>query len=77
MQLSEMNVGESAKVRGFIRGSKAYRAKLLAMGHTPGTPFTITRMAPLGDPVEIRVRGFSLSLRKNEGDALIIETEGR
>lgn len=52
---------------------KAYKKKLLAMGLTPGTEFTVTRVAPLGDPVEIRVRGFKLSLRKDEAAALVIE----
>jgi ferrous iron transport protein A len=40
------------------------------MGLTPGTHFTVTRQAPLGDPVEIEVRGFKLSLRKGEAAAL-------
>ncbi|MEX3010958.1 ferrous iron transport protein A [Hoeflea sp. TYP-13] len=77
MQLSEMAVGETARIRGFTDGSRAYRAKLLAMGLTPGTPFTVTRMAPMGDPVEVRVRGFALSLRRKEGNALLIDSEQR
>ncbi len=52
---------------------KAYKKKLLAMGLTPGTEFTVTRVAPLGDPVEILVRGFKLSLRKDEAAALVVE----
>lgn len=43
------------------------------MGLTPKTEFEVVRVAPLGDPVEILVRGFHLSLRKQEADALIIE----
>lgn len=43
------------------------------MGLTPGTVLTVHRLAPLGDPVEISVRGFSLSLRRHEADALDIE----
>ena len=43
------------------------------MGLTPGTELSVVRVAPLGDPVEIKVRGFSLSLRKDEADALQIE----
>ena len=43
------------------------------MGLTPGTEFEVTRTAPLGDPVEIRVRGFDLSLRKDEAAILKIE----
>jgi ferrous iron transport protein A len=45
---------------------KSLRKKLLSFGLTPGTTFDIIRIAPLGDPVEIKVRGFLLSLRKSE-----------
>jgi ferrous iron transport protein A len=43
------------------------------MGLTPGTAFSITRFAPMGDPVEIKLRGFSLTLRKDEAAILLIE----
>ncbi len=43
------------------------------MGLTPGAELTVKRMAPMGDTVEISVRGFSLSLRKAEADALLVE----
>jgi ferrous iron transport protein A len=43
------------------------------MGLTPGTPFSITRFAPMGDPMEIKIRGFSLTLRRDEAAALLIE----
>jgi ferrous iron transport protein A len=72
-QLGNLTVREKGKVVGFIKGAKAYRAKLLAMGLTKGTELTVTRVAPLGDPVEINVRGFALSLRKDEASALLIE----
>jgi len=71
--LGHLKVGEKGKVIGFNQGEKAYRRKLLAMGLTPGTHFSITRYAPLGDPVEIKVRGFSLSLRRTEADTLLVE----
>jgi ferrous iron transport protein A len=73
--LSDLAVGDNGRVVGFGEGSKAYRRKLLAMGLTPGTAFSVTRYAPMGDPVEIRVRGFSLSLRKQEAAALIVEKQ--
>ena len=73
MTLSELVIGEKAKILGLSRESKAYRRKLLAMGMLPGTEFTLVRVAPLGDPVEIKVRGFSLSLRKNEAKAIRVE----
>ncbi len=71
--LKDLAIGERAAVVGFREGAKHYRQKLLAMGLTPGTQLSVVRVAPLGDPVEIKVRGFSLSLRKDEADALQIE----
>jgi ferrous iron transport protein A len=73
MTLGQLAVGEVGKVVGFDKSSRAYRQKLLAMGLTPGTEFTVVRYAPLGDPVEIRVRGFALRLRKAEANALLVE----
>lgn len=66
-------MGDRASVIGFAEGGKAYRRKLLAMGLTPGAELSVVRVAPMGDPVEIRVRGFSLSLRKDEAGALAVE----
>lgn len=71
--LKDLAVGEHGQVIGFGEGSKAYRRKLLSMGLTPGTPFSVIRYAPMGDPMEIRVRGFSLSLRRDEACALLVE----
>lgn len=73
MNLRDMNVGDKGKVTGFRGGASAYRKRLLAMGLVKGTEFVITRVAPLGDPVEISMRGFSLILRKNEADILEVE----
>ena len=71
--LQDMKVGESGRVVGFGNTARSYRKKLLAMGLTPGVEFNVTRYAPMGDPVEIRLRGFALSLRKEEAAGLIIE----
>ena len=71
--LGQLAVGEKATVKGFAAGQKEYRAKLLAMGLTKGIELQITRVAPLGDPLEVSVRGFSLSLRKAEAAAVLIE----
>ncbi len=71
--LAEMSVGNRGRVVGFEPGSKEYRKKLLAMGLTKGTEFIISRFAPLGDPIEIEVRGYSLSLRKKEATVLLVE----
>ena len=74
--LSDLAIGQKAKVVGYAKGNKSYREKLLAMGLTKGTEFTVTRVAPLGDPVEISLRGFSLTLRKGEADAIEVIKEG-
>ncbi|MFM6478212.1 MAG: ferrous iron transport protein A [Microcystis panniformis] len=71
--LREIPIGKVGKVVGYDRALRGYKGKLLSMGLTPGTEFTVIRVAPLGDPVEIRVRGFHLSLRKQEADTLIVE----
>lgn len=71
--LNALSVGDAGRILGFDKSGKAYRKRLLAMGLTPGAEFTVTRFAPLGDPIEIKIRGFSLSLRKNEASVLVVE----
>jgi len=73
LHIKEMIVGEAGCVKGFGASGKSYRKKLLAMGLTPGVEFSVVRLAPMGDPIEIRVRGCSVSLRKDEADALLVE----
>ncbi|MCF6203253.1 MAG: Fe(2+) transporter permease subunit FeoB [Methylococcaceae bacterium] len=73
ISLKEMSVGDTGRVVGFDKSFLPYRQKMLAMGLTPGTEFTIIRIAPLGDPIEIRVRGTDLSLRQKEVSAIRIE----
>jgi ferrous iron transport protein A len=73
LSLKNLATGDSGRVVGFDKTSKAYRKKLLAMGLTPGTEFSVTRFAPMGDPIEIKLRGFSLTLRKDEASVLLIE----
>lgn len=73
LSLRDLAVGDSGKIISLQKGNKAYRAKLLAMGLLPGTEFRVTRYAPMGDPVEISVRGFSLTLRKDEAEVLLVD----
>lgn len=68
--LGELKAGERGHVIAFNAGSTAYRRKLLALGLTPGTEFTIRRVAPMGDPMQLQVRGFLLSVRKDEAAAI-------
>lgn len=70
LQLSDLKQGERARIVGMRIDNPAYRQRLLSMGLTRGTEIQLRRIAPLGDPVEVRVRGFSLSLRKHEAAGL-------
>ena len=65
MRLSELRMGESGVVRT-VGGRGAVRRRLMEMGVTPGARVTMGRRAPLGDPMEIRVRGCSVTLRKSD-----------
>jgi ferrous iron transport protein A len=71
--LKMLKVGERARVSGYAAGCPGYRHRLLTMGLTPGTEILVTRLAPLGDPVEVEVRGYNLSLRKNEAEVLRVQ----
>lgn len=73
IQLQDLRPGEAGRVTGFTKENRDYRQRLLAMGLLPGVIFTVTRVAPLGDPVEIRLRNFPLTLRKHEADILHVE----
>lgn len=72
--INNLKCGDQVRIVGFKQTPDlAYRSKLLAMGLVPGTSFTVSRIAPLGDPIEIEVRGYVLSLRKPEAAILILE----
>ena len=73
LSIQDMAINSKGKVVGYAQGAKAYLDKLLAMGLTKGAEFTITRVAPLGDPVEINLRGINLTLRNAEADILLVE----
>jgi len=74
IDVTTMKVGDSAVVRGFRKGGQpAYIDKLLAMGLIRGTKLTVTRRAPLGDPVDFRIRNYHLTLRKDEAAVLLLE----
>ena len=74
IRLAELRTGEKARVLGFNPDiNSSYLQRLLAMGLVPNTEFVVVRVAPLGDPVEIRVGNFSLCIRKEEGSILRLE----
>lgn len=70
--LREVKVGETVKVTK-LTGEGAVKRRIMDMGITKGTEIYVRKVAPLGDPVEITVRGYELSLRK--ADASMIEVE--
>ena len=72
--LSDLGPGQSGRVRR-IEGQPSARQRLQEMGLVCGTPVQFVRQAPLGDPIEIRVRGYNLSLRRQEAEAVIVERE--
>jgi ferrous iron transport protein A len=69
-RVKELKPGERAEIVGYESSNPGYLNRILAMGLTKGTEITLTKVAPLGDPVEIMVRGYNLSLRKAEADVL-------
>ncbi|WP_373540910.1 ferrous iron transport protein A [Chamaesiphon sp.] len=74
LRLQAAAIGSTLRVVSYDPTSRDYKRKLLAMGLTPGTELIVKRHAPLGDPIEVEVRGFRLSLRKEEAAALIVES---
>ena len=71
VSLEDLQVGDTARVSGF-RDASGYAQRLMQLGLVPGTEIEVKRVAPLGDPIEIRFRGFSLVLRPAEAHSLIL-----
>ncbi len=69
MPLSRMQPGEFGHVLALRPGCEV-REHLLELGFTPGTEITVVRVAPLGDPLTVRIRGYQLSLRRREAEAV-------
>ena len=70
--LKEVKVGETVKVVK-INGEGAIKRRIMDMGITKGVEIYVRKVAPLGDPVEVTVRGYELSLRKNDADMIEVE----
>ena len=70
--LKEIKVGGKAKVIK-VHGEGAIRRRIMDMGITKGVELYIRRAAPLGDPIEITVRGYQLSLRKDDAEMIEVE----
>ena len=72
VKLSELSVGAGGVVHSYPKTGTAF-LRLREMGLLPGTAVTLVRTAPLGDPLEIKVRGYHLTLRKSEAEHVLIE----
>jgi ferrous iron transport protein A len=70
--LRQFDVGSTVKVVK-VNGEGAVKRRIMDMGITKGTELYIRKVAPLGDPIEITVRGYELSLRKSDADILEVE----
>ncbi len=71
-KLSALQPGAKGRI-AFVSGRGALRQRLMEMGVTSDTLFEVVRVAPLGDPIEIRLRGYNLSLRKSEAEHVEVE----
>jgi ferrous iron transport protein A len=72
LTLGNLKKNDQVEVTGFQRNSKEMIDKLLAMGITKGAAVKILRFAPLGDPIDIEVKGANLSLRKEEAKLVFV-----
>ncbi len=70
--LKEVKVGETVKVVK-LNGEGAVKRRIMDMGITKGVEIYVRKVAPLGDPVEVTVRGYELSLRKNDAEMVEVE----
>ncbi len=72
MKLSELAVGASAVIRELPKSGTAF-VRLREMGMLAGTRVSLVRVAPLGDPIEVKLRGYHLSLRKSEAEHVLVD----
>lgn len=72
MTLRNLHVGESGRILS-VGGEKALRRRLLDMGLTPRTLVTVKKQAPLGDPIELLLRGYILTLRLEDAEKIVVE----
>ena len=70
--LKEVHVGETVKVQK-LTGEGLVKRRIMDMGITKGVEIYVRKVAPLGDPVEVTVRGYELSLRKADAEMIVVE----
>lgn len=74
MLLNEMKIGQTARIKK-VGGEGALRLRFLDMGLIPKTNVTLIKVAPMGDPIEIRLRGYELTMRIDEAKWIEVESE--
>ncbi|MBQ2723803.1 MAG: ferrous iron transport protein A [Clostridia bacterium] len=72
IKLSQLEIGKSGTVT-FVAGEGKLRRRLFDMGITPGTEIFVRKKAPLGDPIEVTLRGYEVALRKTEASLVTVE----
>ena len=72
ISLDKLKAGKSGVIRS-VGGGGALRRRLLDLGLTPGTSVLVRKVAPLGDPIELYLRGYELTLRKEEAGEILIQ----
>ena len=70
--LRDVRIGDTATVRR-LKGEGALKRHIMDMGITKGTDVYVRKVAPLGDPIEVTVRGYELSLRKSEAKSILVQ----
>ena len=73
-RLDEFKIGETGLIKK-VEGEGRIRRRLFDMGVTPGASVYLRKKAPLGDPLEVTIRGYELTLRKSEAALVILEVE--
>jgi ferrous iron transport protein A len=75
VSLTHLPYGEKARVL-LVKGTGAIARRLMEMGVVPGATIQVIKAAPLGDPLEVRVRDYHLALRRNEAHTIIVSQSG-
>lgn len=70
--LRQMKIGESGKIIE-VNGQGDVKRRMIDLGITPGVYILLKKYAPLGDPMEVRVRGYNVALRKSEAENIVVE----
>jgi len=72
--LRQMKIGESGKIIE-VNGQGDVKRRMIDLGIIPGVYILLKKYAPLGDPMEVRVRGYNVALRKSEAENIVVEVE--